>query len=365
MRTRSLRALSLLLTGAVFAVACSGDEDTTTRPPSETSSSSSGALPGASSSGGAPPNDSGASLGDAAPDASSTGVVGTHGALRVVGNEIHDQHGAPVQLRGMSLFWSQWAAPFYNAELVHTLATEWQASVVRAAIAVESGGYLEHPEAEMARLETLVDAALAEHVYVIVDWHDHHADQHVVEAQTFFGAVASKYANVPNVIFEIWNEPETVPWSTVKAYAETTLATIRGKGAQNLVIVGSPDWSTDAHVAADDRLADSNVAYTLHFYAASHAQSYRDDALTALQKGVALFVTEWGTCQSHGSGTVDEAEAQRWIDFMAEHHISWANWSLFDKDETCAALRPGSSPTGGWSDDALTQSGRFIKSKIP
>jgi len=35
-------------------------------------------------------------------------VVEKHGQLHVQGNRIVDKNGAPVQLRGMSLFWSQW-----------------------------------------------------------------------------------------------------------------------------------------------------------------------------------------------------------------------------------------------------------------
>ena len=334
--------------------------------PGQAGSSGSSGANGSSGSSGSGPNVTSSSSGSGVgPDgASATGYVGQHGALHVVGNEIHDAQDQAIQLRGMSLFWSQWASPFYNAQVVHTLATDWGATVVRAAIAVESGGYLENPAAEMARLETIVDAAVAEGIYVIVDWHDHNAHQHTAQAQTFFGAVATKYGNVPNVILEVWNEPESVSWSTVKTYAETTLATVRGAGARNLTIVGSPDWSTDAHLAADNPVADDNVAYTFHFYAGSHRQSYRDDALAALNKGVALFVTEWGTCESNGNGTVDTAESQRWIDFMAEHHVGWANWSLFDKNEACSALMPGSSPTGAWTDASLTASGRFVKSKI-
>src|SRR4051812_38066252 len=37
------------------------------------------------------------------------GPVGRHGALRVAGNRIVDASGEPLQLRGMSLFWSQWS----------------------------------------------------------------------------------------------------------------------------------------------------------------------------------------------------------------------------------------------------------------
>lgn len=360
-----MRSPASLVTVLVLAAACGSSTGGAGSP----NDADAGGAPGGGDTGRADASAAGidaSSTQDAAADAAAQdpSYVGQHGALQVVGNEIQDQQGQPIQLRGMSLFWSQWSAPFWNAALVHTLATDWHATVVRAAVPVESGGYLEHPEDEVARVTTVVDAAIAEGIYVVIDWHDHHANDHVQQAQTFFGAMASKYAGVPNVLFEVWNEPEgAIAWSTVKAYAETTLATIRAHSA-GVVIVGSPDWSSNPHVAAADPVVGDNVAYTMHFYAASHGQTYRDDMVAALDAGVAVFATEWGTCESSGTGNVDLASTQAWLDLMEERHVSWANWSLFDKDETCAALVPGASVTGPWPEAALTASGAFVKSKI-
>jgi len=49
----------------------------------------------------------------------------------------------------------------------------------------------------------------------------------------------------------------------------------------------------------------------------------------------------------------------------AQHRISWANWSLNDKAESCAALQPHASRTGPWTGAALTPSGALVKTLIP
>ncbi|AKT41501.1 glycoside hydrolase [Chondromyces crocatus] len=292
-------------------------------------------------------------------------VVGRHGWLSVAGNRLEDEHGEAVQLRGMSLFWSQWAQNFYNASIVDTLVDDWKATVVRAALGVEPDGYLVNPDAEKARVKVVVDAAIARGVYVIIDWHDHSASQHTAQARSFFTEMAETYGQTPNVIFEIFNEPDGEPWSEVKAYAEDVLGAIRQTGARNVVVVGTPTWSQDVDVAADNPVVGfDNVAYTLHFYAGTHRQFLRDKATTAMNKGLALFVTEWGTCEASGNGGIDLEESQRWLDFMDTHKLSWANWSLFDKEEAASALRPGASPTGGWEESALTDAGKWVREKI-
>lgn len=291
--------------------------------------------------------------------------VAEHGRLVVAGNQIKDEHGAAVQLRGMSLFWSQWSGQFWNASVVNTLAADWHSSVVRAAMGVEMGGYIEHPEAEKDRVKTVVDAAIAKGIYVIIDWHDHNATQHTQQAKDFFTEMAETYGNKPNVIFEVWNEPDNETWPEVKGYAEAVLGAIRGAGANNMVVVGSPTWSQDVDKAADDPITKfSNVAYTLHFYAGTHKQFLRDKASYAMNKGLALFVTEWGTCDASGNGGLDLNESKVWIDFLNQHNVSFANWSLFDKPETASALVPGASTNGGWADAALTESGKFARQKI-
>ncbi|MGK4006853.1 glycoside hydrolase family 5 protein [Sorangium sp. So ce1036] len=294
--------------------------------------------------------------------------VERHGFLRVMGNRIvGETHTEPVQLKGMSLFWSQWGGKYYNANVVNTLVDDWGSTVVRAAMGIEGeDGYLTNAETEKAKVRTIVDAAVAKGIYVIIDWHDHNADMHAELAKSYFREAASAYKDVPNVIFEVFNEPVNQSWSTVKGYAEAVIGEIRGQGANNLVIVGSPNWSQDADVASRDPITRyQNIAYTLHFYANTHRGFLRDKATTALNAGLALFATEWGTCSADGNGQLDLNESQTWLDFLERNHIGWANWALNDKAEACSALNPNARETGGWSSNDLTQSGAWVKSKIP
>ena len=80
--------------------------------------------------------------------------------LRVVQGRIEIEHGAVAQLRGMSLFWSQWMPQFYNAAAVRWLRDDWRVDVVRAAMGVHRGGYLEHPRREAAKVRAVIEAAI-------------------------------------------------------------------------------------------------------------------------------------------------------------------------------------------------------------
>ena len=290
--------------------------------------------------------------------------VELHGALRAAGGKIRDSQGAVIQLRGVSLFWSQWSGEWWAYEPIHSVARDWGATVVRAAMGVEMGGYLDNPAREKERVMTAVDAAIRSGIYVIIDWHDHQATRHEARAAEFFGEMAVLYANNPHVVFELYNEPVYDSWPQVKAYAERIIGVIRRAGARNLVIVGSPSWSQRVDLAANDPIGDENVAYALHFYAATHGQDLRNRADYAIGKGLALFVTEFGVCEASGGGRIDEREAAAWFGWMDRNSISWAAWSLHDKPETTSILTPGASRHGRWTDKELTRSGKIIVPKI-
>merc|ERR1711988_1795886 len=90
----------------------------------------------------------------------------------------------------------------------------------------------------------------------------------------------------------------------------------------------------------------------------------RNKVSAALANGIAIFATEWGTCDASGDGTLDLGETQAWLNFFAQNHISDANWAVSDKSEACSALRPGASSNGGWSEGQLTASGRFVRASM-
>jgi endoglucanase len=295
--------------------------------------------------------------------------VEDHGALKVVGNRVVDKAGTPVSLAGMSLFWPCWGGEKYqNKDVVNWLVSDWKCNLVRVPVGVEpKGGYLDNPVAAKAMVREAVDAAIAHGVYVIIDWHDHHAQKHLKPSKAFFEEMAKAYGDTPNVLFEIYNEPVDVAWSKVKAYSESVIPVIR-KYSQNLIIVGTPQWSQNVDQAADDPPEGTNLAYSLHFYAGTHEQWLRDKGDYAMKKGKALFVSEWGTTHADGGGHKDrkvyKEASEVWLKWMEQNQISWANWSIVDKDEASAALVPGASPKGGWTESALTDSGRWVKAQI-
>ena len=290
--------------------------------------------------------------------------VARHGHLRVVGNQIVGEHNQSVRLRGMSLFWSQWGGAYWNEETLRWLRRDWGIELIRAAMGVEPGAYLEHPKREMRKVKRVVWAAHQLGIYVIVDWHDHHANRHTSQAKRFFNDIAKSYGHMPNVLFETFNEPTWQSWSReVKPYHEEILKVIR-RHSQNIVIAGTPTWSQDVDVASTERVDGGNIAYTLHFYAATHGQFLRDIAKRALDRGVALFVSEWGTCEANGNGGLDFKESKKWLDFLAEYNVSDANWAVNDKKESCSALRPGAATNGHWRPRDLTRSGRWVRRSL-
>jgi len=293
----------------------------------------------------------------------SSTPVACHGQLRVEGNQIVDSTGRAVQLHGMSFFWSQWIGKYYTPQTVKWLKDDWRCTIVRAAMAVEADGYLANPEQEKQKVKTVVDAAIAEGIYVIIDWHDHHAENHTAAAKEFFAEMAQLYGNYPNVIYEPYNEPEgNKSWTgVVKPYHTEVISAIRAHDPDNIIVCGTPNWSQDVDVATSSPLSGSNLAYTLHFYADTHKQSLRDKAVTAMNRGYALMVTEYGTCDASGGGPVNQAETTTWWNFMNEHNLSSCNWSVADKIETAAILKPGASATGGWATSQLTPSGTFVR----
>ena len=286
--------------------------------------------------------------------------------LTVSGNKIL-AGGQQASFSGNSLFWSNtgWGGEkFYNAGTVAWLKKDWKSNIVRAAMGVDDGGgYLQDAASNKARVKAVVDAAIANDIYVIIDWHTHHAEQFQSQSIAFFQEMARTYGNDPHVIFEIYNEPLQISWSgTIKPYANAVVSAIRAISPNNLIIVGTPSWSQNVDEASRDPITGfKNIAYTLHFYAGSHGQSLRDKATTALNNGVALFVTEWGSVNASGDGAVNAGETLAWVDFMKKNGISNANWALNDKNEGSSALVAGASPSGGWASNQLTASGTLAK----
>ena len=297
----------------------------------------------------------------AAPKNSS---VAKYGQLRVVGTQLSDAGGEAVTLRGASLGWHNLWPRFYNKSAVKWLTTDWKIDLIRAAMGLEiDDNYRENPEFALKCITPVIESAIKNGIYVIIDFHAH--KNYLPYAKTFFAEMATKYGKYPNVIYEIWNEPDYFEWTEVKSYSEEVIKTIRAIDPDNIILVGSPHWDQDLDkVAANPIRNVSNVMYTMHFYAGTHKKWLRDRTDDAIAKGIPVFVSECAGMEASGDGPLDESEWNAFVDWMEVRKISWVVWSVSDKNETCSMLLPRASSYGKWDDRLIKPWGKLSRNSI-
>ncbi len=296
-----------------------------------------------------------------APSSAPAGTpVDAHGPLAVVGTELVDQYGEPIVLKGISSMWLNWDERGYALDKrgLEFMRDEWGVEVFRAAMGVdEAGGYLSNPDRTLRMVRRIIQNAIDLGIYVIVDFHDHNAQDRAAVAEQFFRQIAREFGEFPNVLYEPFNEPLKVSWRDVlKPYHERVVRAIREQDTDNVIILGTPQWSQLVDEAAQDPLSGENLMYTLHFYACTHLEWLRQAAEQALQQGLPLFVTEWGATHADGGldGIVCAAEARLWLEWMARHRISWVAWKLDGCSDASCLFRHRSVPTrGGWESEHL------------
>ena len=203
-------------------------------------------------------------------------------------------------------------------------------------------------------------------LYVIIDWHilnDGNPNTYKTQAISFFNEMTNLYKDYDNIIYEICNEPNgNVTWQNdIKPYAEDVIREIRNVDKDAIILCGTPTWSQDVDVVANDPIEGyKNIMYTLHFYADTHRDNIRNKAQIALNKNLPIFVSEFGICDASGNGNINEDEANKWIEFLNNNNISWVCWNLSNKNESSALLTPENSKISGWTIDDLSREGKWL-----
>jgi endoglucanase len=282
-------------------------------------------------------------------------VVSDNGWLRVDGTALVNKKGNPIQLRGVSMGWHCLWPRFYNHTVVDKLAQNWHADIVRCSIGLdlEDKSFEQKPELGYAVADSIIQAAIANDIYVLVDFHSH--ANNLPLAKEFFTNISKKYGKYPNLLYEIWNEPMEVQWQETKEYAEELIPIIRKNAPKSIIIVPTPRWDQNVDDAANDPIVGiNNIMYSLHYYAATHTDYLRDKAQYALSKGLPIFMSECASMVHTGDGVIDTKSWEQWMQIADDNKISWIAWSISDKDETCSMLRPSaSSDASQWSDNDL------------
>ena len=292
--------------------------------------------------------------------------VSYNGSLKVVGTSLKNSHDEDFVLRGISSHGLQWYGDYINYDTLKELKENWNINVFRIAMYTEEGGYISDKNIKNKVIEIVNDAIKLD-MYVIIDWHilrDNNPNNHLEEAKEFFKEMSSLYKGVPNVIYEICNEPNGgVTWDNdIKLYAESIINEIRKIDDKVVIIVGTPNYSQDVDIVSKNPINGNNIMYALHFYAGTHKENLRDKLQIALDNNLPIFVSEWGTSDASGNGGFFEESSREWLNFLDAHNISWIVWSLCDKNESSALLKENTNIKGIFDDNYLSESGKFIKS---
>ena len=293
---------------------------------------------------------------------------GQHGALHVENGKLTDADGNTVQLYGMSTHGIAWFPQYINYDSFRTLRDDWNTNCIRLAMyTAEYGGYCAGGDKEQLKqlVKDGVSYATELGMYVIVDWHilsDCDPNQNKDEAIAFFREMAEVFADNDNVLYEICNEPNGgTSWDSIKSYAEEVIPVIRVQKPDAVILVGTPTWSQEIDKAAASPLDDSNVMYTLHFYAGTHKDDLRNRLETCVQNGLPVFVSEFGMCDASGNGANDFDSTTKWLDLLNKYQISFCCWNLANKDESSSVFKASSTALSDWTDDDFNESGRWIR----
>lgn len=287
--------------------------------------------------------------------------------LSVSNNRVVDESGNPFVIKGISTHGLAWFPEIVNANSFSNFKNLFGLNTVRLAMyTAEYGGYC--TGGNQAQLDALIDQGVnlckQLNMYCVIDWHilsDGNPLQHVNESKQFFQKMAQKYGALPNVIFEICNEPNGgTSWEQVKQYANEVIPVIRNY-SNNLILVGTPNWSQDIDQAANSPLGFNNIAYTLHFYAATHKDDLRNRYLQNVNR-IPIVVSEFGICDASGSGGIDEQSAAQWMKILNENQTGRILWNASNKNETSSILVPGTN-MNNWSVQNLSATGNWLLSQ--
>jgi endoglucanase len=176
-------------------------------------------------------------------------------------------------------------------------------------------------------IDPLVKTLTSRQIYVIIDLHyisdyDGLADK----VAQFWRFMAPKYKDNPYVIYEIFNEPIYPDnWDRFKEeIAAPTVKIIRKAAPENLIIVGSPYWSSHLKGIVENPIKSTNIIYTAHIYSNQPERIWDKNYGDVINK-YPVFVTEWGFEEGGTEGGTKDF-GERFEKWMNQNKLSWTAW---------------------------------------
>lgn len=301
-------------------------------------------------------------------DKTGIGPVAANGQLQVIGTQLSNANGDAIQLRGMSSHGLQWYPNDINETSLDILAYNWDCDVIRLSLYAREGGYETNPQGFTTLLEEKIQMVIDRGLYVIIDWHQLSPGnplEDIDNAKVYLTHMAEKFGHLPNVIYEICNEPNNCNWVDVKTYAEEMIPLLRAIDPDGVIIVGTHAWgslglsdSKSEQEIINNPVNAENIIYSFHFYADSHSFDWYGSAVRRFAQELPIMVSEFGTQDYSGDNNNNFNETDKYLEMFKELNISWINWNFSSDHRSGAVLKSSGNYT------SLKDAGYYIRYNI-
>ena len=285
------------------------------------------------------------------------------GKLKLVGNQLSDKDGNPVQLKGWSTFSLHYRG-YCGGEGQWKLMKDYGANIVRLAMYIDDpndgGSYLARPDYFKSLIKQSIEETKSLNMYCMVDWHilqqsnggSGDPNKNKDAAKSFFAEI-SKYCadnGYDHVLYELCNEP-TCGWSDIKSYAEEVIPEIIANQPDAIIVVGTDQWCQKIMEPVSNPISTKykkNVMYSFHYYACSHYSLLGD--FRNAQKNIPVFVSEWSAVKFDGDGPFCAQNADQMLSAceksdVAPQVVSWCIWNWGSKKEASSFFQDNCSPS--------------------
>jgi len=293
---------------------------------------------------------------------------------RVSGKQLLDVANQPHVFHGVSRPSLEWNAQGESlSQQDYALMKSWHVNVVRipmsqdfwlAGSAYYKSGYAATIDQQIQWIEGLgMDVILDLHWSDKGNLQGMPGQQKMADSNsiTFWQQVAAKYKGDGRVMFELYNEPQIIPWNVWRnggtvdgwnaAGMQQLYDAVRGAGAENLVFIAGINWAFDLSGVASNRISGNNIVYVTHPYDENGKQQNNwDSAFGGLTSTDPVMATEFGNTMS-----CDTSYVQKLIPYMDAHGMSWAGWAWYVSSCNFPSL------INSWGVDSPSPSGQIVK----